>query len=120
MASFMPETPLLDSKLLTGLASNLPPQALEKLLRRGLDGADQSCGRLHAARHHPAMLAQEAHRLRGTAGSFGLARVAALAGAIKDRLRRQDDVANLLVDLATTLAASRLAMANLDLGACTE
>ena len=59
MASSTPETPLLDSKLLAGLASNLPPAALEKLLRRGLDGADQSCGRLHAARHGPAILAQE-------------------------------------------------------------
>ena len=103
--------------MLAGLACNLPPEALEKLLRRGLDDADQSCARLHAARHDPAILAQEAHRLRGTVGSFGLARVAALAGAVEDHLQRQEDVADILVDLTMTLAASRLALAELDLNA---
>lgn len=119
-SSSTPETPLLDSKMLAGLASNLPPEPLEKVLRRALDGAEQSCGRLHAARHDPAMLAQEAHRLRGIAGSFGLARVSALAGAIEDRLQREEDVADILVDLTMTVAASRLAVAKLGLDARTE
>ncbi len=54
---------------------------------------------------------RRAHRLRGTAGSFGLARVAALAGAIEDRLQREEDVADILAEFTTTLAASRLAVA---------
>ncbi len=46
-----------------------------------------------------------AHRLRGTAGSFGFAEVSAAAGALEDALERGEDVAHLVAGLIT--AASR-------------
>ena len=62
-----------------------------------------AAGRHGRARH----LAAEAHRLRGTAGTFGLARIAALAAEIEDRLRRQEDVAPLIDTLDRTVPATR-------------
>jgi CheY-like chemotaxis protein/HPt (histidine-containing phosphotransfer) domain-containing protein len=106
-AATPPTAPLLDQALLAGLARNLPPGALDKLMARGLDGAAASCRRLRAALDDPKALAAEAHRLRGTAGSFGLARIAALAAQIEDRLRQQLDVHDLLHDLEHTVPASR-------------
>ena len=101
------EPPLLDRALLAGLARNLPPGALGPFLARGLDGADASSARLRAALAEPDTLAREAHRLRGTAGTFGLACIAALAAEIEDRLRRQEDVAPLIDILDRTVPATR-------------
>jgi PAS domain S-box-containing protein len=105
------EPPLLDRAMLEGMARSLPAAVFGKLLRRGLDGAEESCGRLAAAaaRADGDRLAQEAHRLRGTAGSFGLARVSALAGAIEDRAARGETVHHLLRQLQTVLTATRRA-----------
>ncbi len=103
----IPEPPLHDRALLAGLAANLPPGALDKLMARGLDAAAAGCARLRAALGDPQTLAAEAHRLRGTAGSFGLARISDLAARIEDRLRRQHDVRDLLQDLEQTVLDSQ-------------
>ena len=55
----------------------------------------------------PDTLAREAHRLRGTAGTFGLARIAALAAEIEDRLRRQEDVVPVIDTLDHAVPATR-------------
>ena len=101
------EAPLLDRSLLAGLSRNLPPGALGPFLARGLDGAAASCNRLRAAMAEPDTLAREAHRLRGTAGTFGLARIAALAAEIEDRLRRQEDVVPVIDTLDHAVPATR-------------
>ena len=106
------ELPDLDHKLLDSLAQQLPPETLQRLLRQGLDGASQSCVLLRAALGDPALLRQEAHRLRGTSGSFGLARVSALAGAIEDRAVRGEDVADLLPELERATAAAHASLAS--------
>ena len=102
--------PLLDRPLLEGMARSLPRAAIEKLLAQGLDGVGQSCRRLGAALGDPETLAQEAHRLRGTAGTFGLARVSALAAVIEDRLGRGEDVADTIAELEEIVAATHAAM----------
>ncbi|WP_051329325.1 PAS domain-containing hybrid sensor histidine kinase/response regulator [Geminicoccus roseus] len=102
--------PLLDRTLIDGMAARMPPAMLAKMLARGLDGATESCARLHAALGDPVVLAQEAHRLRGTAGTFGLARISALAGAVEDRLRSHENPACLLGLLDDALAATGAAV----------
>ena len=109
--------PLLDQTILDGMARSLPSPLFQQLLARGVDGAAQSHQRLVGAMDDPTRLAQEAHRLRGTAGSFGLARIAALAGMIEDRLERHEPVASLLARLPDIVAATGTAAAKFEAGA---
>lgn len=109
--------PDLDHKLLGSLAQQLPPETLQRLLRQGLDGASRSCTLLREALGDPGRLRQEAHRLRGTSGSFGLARVSALAGAIEDRAARGEDVADLLPELERATAAAHASLVSATLSA---
>ncbi|MCM3541349.1 Hpt domain-containing protein, partial [Priestia endophytica] len=67
----------------------------------------QSCGRLRAALDDPERLRQEAHRLRGTSGSFGLARIAALAGILEQRVARGEGVADIVGELERAAAAAQ-------------
>ena len=99
--------PDIDRDLIDGLARQVPPAALQRLLRQGLDGAVQSCGRLRAALDDPERLRQEAHRLRGTSGSFGLARIAALAGILEQRVARGEGVADIVGELERAAAAAQ-------------
>ena len=105
--------PDLDHALITGMTRQLPPAVVARLLRQGLDGASRSSAELQEAVSDPVRLQREAHRLRGTAGSFGLAQIAALAAQIEDRLRQQLDVQDLLRDLEHTVPASRDAFSQL-------
>lgn len=80
---------------------------LWNMLKRGLDGAQESCRRLQAAAVDGARLTAEAHRLRGTAGTFGFARLAALAGAIEVRVGEGAEAADLVAGLQAIMDATR-------------
>jgi HPt (histidine-containing phosphotransfer) domain-containing protein len=80
------------------------------MLQRGLSGARESCERLKASNGDIGQVAQEAHRLRGTAGTFGLMRISALAGAVEARLANGADTEDLVLALAQALEDSRLAI----------
>ncbi|MFZ1430550.1 MAG: ATP-binding protein [Geminicoccaceae bacterium] len=108
--------PDLDHELITGMTRQLPPAVVARLLRQGLDGASRSCAELQEAVDDPVRLQREAHRLRGTAGSFGLARLSALAGSIEDRASRGLDVVDLVSELVQATVAARAALDELDLG----
>ena len=108
--------PDLDQEMIAGMTRQLPPAVTARLLRQGLDGASRSCAELQEALGDPVRLQREAHRLRGTAGSFGLARLSALAGSIEDRATRGLDVADLVGELVQAAAAARTALDAYDLG----
>lgn len=109
--------PVLDLGMLSGMAGQLPAPVLQQLLGRGLSGAAESCQRLCAAEGDQERQRQEAHRLRGTAGSFGLARISALAGKIEDRLERNEGVTDLLADLDEAVSVTRVALAEYEVAA---
>ena len=102
--------PLLDQALLEGMTRNLPADAMGKLLVRGLLAAAESHRRLEMALGDPVVLAREAHRLRGTAGSFGLARIAALAADIEDRLHLDEPITDIMRHLAESVVSTRAAV----------
>jgi HPt (histidine-containing phosphotransfer) domain-containing protein len=104
------EQPLLDESRLAGMSTRMTHDMLVQMLARGLGGAEESCARLREAVGDPVTLAKEAHRLRGTAGTFGLARISALAGAIERRLNRGEPTADLLPALEVVLEATRTAV----------
>ena len=111
------KVPLLDQGLLTGMAQALPAAAYDKLMDRGLESARDGCRRLIGALGQQDQLMQEAHRLRGTSGSFGLARISALAGEVENRAAQRLDVATLLVELEELVDLTRIEISRADRGA---
>jgi CheY-like chemotaxis protein/HPt (histidine-containing phosphotransfer) domain-containing protein len=109
--------PLLDLILLEGMARMLSPVVFGQLLARGLDNADDGYQRIAAALRDPTLLAQEAHRLCGTSGSFGLVRIADLASAIEERAGHGRDVVDLVTELQAVVGTTRMAAALLKFGA---
>jgi PAS domain S-box-containing protein len=100
--------PLLDHTVIEGLTRNTSADIVRTLLSRGLESADESIRRLQTILGDGVELAREAHRLRGTAGSFGLARVSSLAGAIEDGLP-DCDAGALVGELGAALQDTRAA-----------
>ncbi|MFZ1426596.1 MAG: CheR family methyltransferase [Geminicoccaceae bacterium] len=103
--------PIIDEELIAGIARQLPPAVFQRLLSQGLEGAIRSCSQLRDAIGDPIQLQREAHRLRGTAGSFGLARVSAVAGAIEDRAGRAEMMDDLIAELEQAIADTRSCLA---------
>ena len=111
------DDPLLNRELLEGMARDIPSAIYRRLLERGLDGALESSNLLQAAVGDRDRLLQLAHRLRGTAGTFGLARIAVLAGQIEERAGRSEDVADLVVKLGQAVQTTRTAVQQFELSA---
>ena len=80
------------------------------LLGRALAEAERGCARLRALPAGSAALAEEAHRLRGVAGLYGLERVGVLAGAVEAAARGGGEVASLLERLVVAVTATREAL----------
>ncbi|HEX2526644.1 MAG TPA: ATP-binding protein, partial [Geminicoccus sp.] len=98
---------LLNSAQVDAMGARMTQDMLRTMLERGLSGAEESTARLHKAAGDAARMAAEAHRLRGTAGTFGLARIADLAGAIERWLDAGQDAAELLSALDDAVVATR-------------
>lgn len=109
------EVPLVDHRMLAAMAASLPPGACRTLLARGLEGARLSCGRLRSSMESPEVMLREAHRLRGTAGSFGLVGISALAGRIEEGVSRGEDVAVLIDRLGEVIEHTLAEADDLDL-----
>ena len=109
------DVPLVDTELLHGLARNVPASAFQSLVGRGLAGAQDSCRRLRSALADPARVAEEAHRLRGTAGTFGLARISALAEEIERVSVDMAAASELVLELESAVAATEAAIGALKL-----
>ena len=103
----MEEVPLLNRPLLEEMARGLPGAMVQKLLAQGLGAPTRAASGSKMALADSAKLAQEAHRLRGTAGTFGFSRISALAAEIEDRVGRGEDAAGLVVVLKDTVEATR-------------
>ncbi|MFZ1427217.1 MAG: ATP-binding protein [Geminicoccaceae bacterium] len=109
------KVPLVDHRMLTTMAASLPPGACRTLLTRGLEGARLSWERLGTSIESPEVMLHEAHRLRGTAGSFGLIGISALAGRIEESMARGDDVAVLIDTLGEVIKRTVAEADDLDL-----
>ncbi|HWL66844.1 MAG TPA: ATP-binding protein [Geminicoccus sp.] len=107
----MGEVALLDTVRLDAMAAGMSAETFERMLARGIAGAEAACARLRALVDDRDALAREAHRLRGTAGTFGLRRVAALAEAIEVLAMAGGDPGLLVDALAEACASSGKAAA---------
>jgi CheY-like chemotaxis protein/HPt (histidine-containing phosphotransfer) domain-containing protein len=109
------EEPLLNRSMMNQMRSAMPPAAYQKMLARGLEGASESRRLIEMALDDRDELIREAHRLRGTAGTFGLTRISALAGLIEDRASRGEDVTDLTVELGRVLELTRATIQQFEL-----
>lgn len=79
--------PVLSEPLLATLVTCLGAGWVETCLRRGLAEAERARRDLEAARADPGEVERITHRLKGSAISVGLARIAAAAGRVEDLAR---------------------------------
>jgi HPt (histidine-containing phosphotransfer) domain-containing protein len=102
------QAPLLDHAALRELKANIPAPQFQGLVGRALTGIEETCGRM--APGDRAQLAQEAHRLRGTAGSFGFRRIAALSGLLEEQMATPGNPEPLIAELRAAARQSRAAL----------
>jgi CheY-like chemotaxis protein len=104
------EAPLLDRGMLDRLGATLPAEAFAGFVRRGIENAERACARLPTLPAGSEEQVREAHSLKGTAGSFGLRRVSAVAAEIEAAAREGGDVSGLVGRLAAAVAETREAL----------
>jgi HPt (histidine-containing phosphotransfer) domain-containing protein len=112
-AATVPEAvtaPLLDCERIDGLKKMAGPVKLAQFLNNAMDSAETLLAEIEALREQPAELALPAHRLAGTAPSFGLIRIGALARVVEERALNGDVALDLLHDLSVAVAATRSAL----------
>ncbi|HEX8374470.1 MAG TPA: ATP-binding protein, partial [Geminicoccaceae bacterium] len=98
---------LLDRGLLDKLGATLPAEAFAGFVRRGIENAERACARLPALPAGSEEQVREAHSLKGTAGTFGLRRIGAVAGEIEAAALEGEAVSGLVERLAAAVAATR-------------
>jgi signal transduction histidine kinase/DNA-binding response OmpR family regulator len=104
------EAPLLDRGILDRLGATLPAEAFAGFVRRGIENAERACARLPALPAGSEEQVREAHSLKGTAGTFGLRRISAVAGEVEAAATNGHEVSGLVERLAAAVAATREAL----------
>lgn len=98
---------LLDEGALAALRKMAGDEELKELLRIGMSGYDAACERMAALDATVQALAQEAHKLRGSAGTLGLAAVSRLAERIEQEAQQGRAARELVPQLRAAIAATR-------------
>jgi CheY-like chemotaxis protein len=96
--------------LLAGVATGPGDARLAGLLGRALAEVERGRARMRELPEGSAELAEEAHRVKGAAGLYGLARVGMLAGEVEVAARDGRAVAGLVERLGEAVAATREAL----------
>ncbi len=103
--------PLLDQTHLRDLFARLDPATAEGLLRRFVDEADTTVPLLGQTPPMPEFQ-RLAHRLAGSAATFGAQRLADLLANMADQTTGSDTLPELQAGLAETWASTRAALAD--------
>jgi signal transduction histidine kinase/CheY-like chemotaxis protein len=103
-------TPLLDDNVLAGLANWMQSHDLARFLNSALIQAESAQRELVGLDAHAKETKVIAHRLRGTAASFGFARIASCAGSIDACTADGPDMTSLVSGLTDAIAATRAAL----------
>ncbi|HEX7889880.1 MAG TPA: ATP-binding protein [Ramlibacter sp.] len=101
-----PPAVLVDDGVLASLR-NMAGDELPGLLRGGMQGYDASVRRMTAADATGEQLQREAHKLRGSSGTLGLAALSQLAERIEDAAGKGQLTRDLVAQLGDTLLATR-------------
>ncbi|MGE4239374.1 Hpt domain-containing protein [Ramlibacter sp.] len=77
------DLPLVESKAIGVMERYLPAQEVRVLVEAGLAACERFCITLKSGRAEAQLVRSEAHKLRGSAGTLGFARVASIAARIE-------------------------------------
>src|SRR5829696_3514082 len=103
---------LVNPSTLRHLRAALSGEELERSLMAAISDAEQVLAILSGL-SDAGELARAAHRLKGTAGLFGLARIARLGDRVSEAVRNGQNIGPLLAQLRETIVASRGAVGDL-------
>jgi two-component system, sensor histidine kinase len=107
--------PLIEDRAIDGLRAIMQGAALARLLEQGIAGHEAACARLLEPAS-PAQFQREAHGIKGSAATLGLARVSAIAARIEAIAPQDADrVPGMARELRQALADSRRALAEREL-----
>ena len=108
------EPPLLDPARLDPMIEKMPGPFFAQMLTRGIENAARSSRLLSELAGQPDVPAErikaEAHRLRGTAGTLGLARISAIAAVIEDHAADSSPLALLVGELDAAVGETQEAL----------
>jgi CheY-like chemotaxis protein/HPt (histidine-containing phosphotransfer) domain-containing protein len=98
---------LVDPEVLRRLQARAGPDNMHTMVRMAIDAYDLYCEEMVKADAGPVVIAREAHKIRGSAGTLGLRRISTLAGEIEDALRRNLTVDSVVRQLRVAMDQTR-------------
>jgi HPt (histidine-containing phosphotransfer) domain-containing protein len=107
----------IDMSMIEAIGGRVGMAEVLGFVREAVQEAENACSRMRDQSLAPEQLIQLAHRLRGTATSFGLVRIGAAAAAIEQQARSSGAVDALLSELAAAIGETRREAAGLRLAA---
>ncbi|HEX2525342.1 MAG TPA: ATP-binding protein [Geminicoccus sp.] len=113
------ELALLDEERIGSLGSMAGPAKLAEFLSNAMMSAEQLHGEIMEAGPEPAAVAKLAHRLAGTAPSFGLTRIGTIAREVEQRALIGEHDAALIGNLGIAVAETRQELVRRELVAAT-
>jgi CheY-like chemotaxis protein/HPt (histidine-containing phosphotransfer) domain-containing protein len=102
-----PAQVLIDERALDALRQMADESELAQLIAAGLQGADTACSAMAKEGASADTLRHHAHKVKGSAGTLGLARISALAAEIEDAAGRGETPRELVSQLYETIVATR-------------
>jgi two-component system, sensor histidine kinase len=104
------EVPLLEEGQIASLRGIASDAEFRMLMDSGMETVERTVGEILGSGVDRAPLAAAAHRLKGSAGQIGLARISAVAGALEEACARGGEVEGFQQELAESLRQTRAAL----------
>ncbi|MEJ8836445.1 ATP-binding protein [Ramlibacter sp. AN1133] len=101
------EAVLLDEHTLAMLRRMANDEELAELLRVGMQGYEDACAQIEQEGASADTVARQAHKLKGSAGTLGLAAISALAIRLEESALEGPPQRELIVQLRAAVAATR-------------
>ncbi|GAC1607401.1 MAG: hypothetical protein NVS3B2_16350 [Ramlibacter sp.] len=101
------EASLVRPEILARLQRATGPDQLRMMVRMGIDAYELYCDAMLDPAAGPAEVGRDAHKLKGSAGTFGFARLSAVAGRIELAVDAGLNTGELLQELKSAITATR-------------
>ncbi|GAB3647523.1 Hpt domain-containing protein [Ramlibacter alkalitolerans] len=104
------DAPLLNEDALAGLRRMASEEQLAEFMRVALQGYEDACARIEQEDASADTVARQAHRVRGSAGTLGLAAISAVAVRLEAAALAGTPDRELVAGLRASVAATRAAL----------
>ena len=103
----LPATRLVTPEVLSRLQRTTGPEQLRMMVRTGIEAYGCYCDVMLDPASDAADIGREAHKLSGSAGTFGFERISVLAAQIEDTVDGHSDATALVLALKTAIDETR-------------